>query len=424
MKRAKGFFERVLPYASTAAGQRHLLALRDAMIHIVPFTLVNSAFVLVSYFPWSVYQEFMTRILGQGWQSWEAAFIRPAMTGILALVGAVTAASSLAKSYGHDGTEAGVLALTAFALLAFRGGGRRVSMDGRWLWLAMLSGLSAAEIQHRISEERIQGSVRTKIPPAFARSVRPMLPLFVVVVVFGGLRFFMGLISGEIFGDFWMHWIQRPVFHLGTSLPGTMLAQAVNSLFWGMGLHGAQLVNSVMLPAWTIQMLENLEVFTSGGRVLPNIVTKQFIELFIWTGGSAGTMSMVIWIKLFAKSEHVRMVGKTAFIPAVFNIDEPIIFGLPVALNPILMVPLLLAPLMTTAFSYLTMRAGIFPMTCGIDLPWTTPVLIGGFLATGGNVMGAVLQLCNMGISFLVYAPFIYVYDGRMAETEKRNRDK
>lgn len=419
MKRANEILEKALPGASAIAGQRHMLAMRTAMIYIVPFTLVNSAFVLVSHFPWTAYQEFMTHVLGQGWQGWEEAFIRPAMTGILALVGAAAAASSLAKSYGHDGTEAGVLALTAFVLLVFREGELRECLDGRWLWLAMLSGLAAAELQHRISGKEI----RKRMPQAFARSIRPMLLLFVVVAVFGGLRFFMDLISGEVFGDFWMRWIQRPAFYLGTSLPGTLLAQAVNSLFWGMGLHGAQLVNSVMLPAWTIRMLENLEVFTSGGTVLPNIVTKQFIELFIWTGGSAGTMSLVIWIKLFAKSEHVRLVGKTAFIPAVFNIDEPIIFGLPVALNPILIVPFLLAPLMTTAFSYLTMRAGIFPMTCGIDLPWTTPVLIGGFLATGGNVMGAVLQLCNMGISFLVYAPFIYTYDRRMAETESRNRD-
>ena len=441
MKKAEEFLEKALSYASAAAGQRHLQAMREAMIHVVPLTLVSSVFVLAARFPWAGYQDFMTRLLGTGWQSWESVFLRPALLGIIAYVGAVSAATSLSKSYGDDGTQAGILGLAAFALLTvqfrIRGGDAdgmthmvsmeaavsQVGFEGRQLWLAMLCGLAAAELQHRAAGKQYL----KKLPPAFARSIEPMFPLLLVVLLFGGIRVTGSLVIGAVYGaspselsfcDIWMSFVQRPLFRLGTSLPATLFLQAANSFFWGLGLHGAQLVNAVMLPVWSTQMMENLQTFTTGGAVMPNIVTKQFIELFIWIGGSAGSLSLVLWIKLFARSKHVKQIGKMALIPALFNIDEPIVFGLPVALNPILIIPFILAPLATTAFSYLTMRLGIFPIPCGIDLPWTTPVLLGGFLATGGNPMGAVLQICNMVISFMIYTPFIYVYDKRMAETE------
>lgn len=419
MKNARERLEKTMPYVSAVAGQRHLLAMREAMIHIVPFTLASSVFVLISRFPCKPYQDFMVLIAGAGWGNWEQDIVRPVMMGIIALLGAASSSMSLSKAYGHDGLDAGFLAVAAYAILAFS---KDVDGNLSWggaegLWLAMLVGLGTAELQHRLKSFSLW-KTETILPQAFVRSVRPMMIAFVIMGISVGIRRIGYLFSQEGLWNVWMAWVQRPFFHIGTSLSGTLLVQGINSFFWGLGLHGAQLVNSVMLPVWMTQTLENMEVFIAGGTVFPHIVTKQFIELFIWIGGSAGSMSMVLWMRIFAKSKHVKNVGKMALLPAIFNIDEPVVFGLPIVLNPILMVPFVLAPVATTLFSYMTIKWGIFPVLCGIDLPWSTPVFISGFLATNGDIRGVILQLCNLGISFLVYAPFIYVYDRRMMLTE------
>lgn len=419
MKRTEKIVEKMMPYASAVAGQRHLLALRGAMIHIVPFTLASSLIVLIARFPWEPYQKLMRLILGEGWGLWSCEVLVPLVIGIIALLGSVSAAASLSKSYGHDGTEAGILALIVYAVLAFPGRANPTRLLGgaNGLWPAMLIGLGTAELYERFGFLR-EGKIGKKIPQAFVRSVCPMFMSLVIIGIAIGVKTVCSDIFGGIFCESWIVRMQRLLFDAGTSLHGTVFVQSINSLFWGMGLHGAQLVNGVMLPVWMTQTLENLEVFALGGNVYPHIVTKQFIELFVWIGGSASTLSMVIWIRLFAKSKHVKQVGKIAILPAIFNIDEPIVFGLPIAFNPILIIPFILAPVATTIFSYLTMAWGIFPRLCGIDLPWSTPVFISGFLATNGNLRGVLLQLCNLIISFIIYAPFIYVYDKQMVKNE------
>lgn len=419
MKRTEEIVEKMMPYASAVAGQRHLLALRGAMIRIIPFTLASSLIVLISRFPWEPYQELMRSILGEGWGRWSCEVLVPLMIGIIALIGAVSAAASLSKSYGHDGIEAGILALIVYAVLAFPGyeNPTRMLWGAGGLWPAMLIGLGTAELYEHFDFLR-EGKIGKQMPQAFVRSICPMLLVFVVVGIAIGIKMICSCIVGRVFYESWIIRTQRLLFGAGTSLPGTVFVQCINSLFWGMGLHGAQLVNGAMLPIWMTQTLENLEVFAAGGYVYPHIVTKQFIELFIWIGGSASTLSMVVWIKLFAKSKHVKAVGRVAILPAIFNIDEPIVFGLPIAFNPILIIPFILAPAVTTIFSYLTISWGIFPRLCGIDLPWSTPVFISGFLAMNGDLRGILLQLCNLIISFAIYTPFIYVYDRQMMKNE------
>lgn len=420
MKRTEEIVEKVMPYASAAAGQRHLLAMRGAMIRIVPFTLAVSLFVLISRFPWEPYQELMRLILGDGWGRWSCDILVPLMIGIIALLGVVSTAASLSKSYGHDGVEAGILALIVYGILLLPDNGNQVQgLEGAGgLWPAMLVGLGTAELYERFAFLR-EGNIGKKMPQAFIRSICPMLTVFVVVGIAAGIKIIHNCIFSGMLYENWMDQIRLLLFNAGTSLPGTIFVQSINSLFWGMGLHGAQLVNGAMLPVWMTQTLENLEVFAAGGTIYPHIVTKQFIELFIWIGGSASSLSMVLWIKLFAKSKHVKQVGKMAFLPAIFNIDEPIVFGLPIAFNPVLIIPFILAPVATTVFSYLTMAWGIFPRLCGIDLPWSTPVFISGFLATNGDLRGVLLQLCNLVISFAIYAPFIWTYDRHMMKNEQ-----
>lgn len=422
MKRLQDFLEKkILPFAAVISGQKHLLALRDGLILAMPLMIISSFFIIISQLPIPAYKEFMISVFGEGWTTWELAMVRPATMNLIAIVATIGVSSTLVKSYGRDGTAAGFLSLSAYLVLTPLGEGNmwpQVPFGAQGLFMAMIIGLLVGEIYRLVLQRNWTIKMPSSVPPAISRSFEALIPAGIIIASALILRLLVSLTDFGSVQNVIYQVLQQPLTKAGTSLPGTLVAQFFNSFFWGLGLHGGQLVKSVMLPIWTTQMADNLNAFTAGMTVMPNIVTKQFIELFTWVGGSAGTLSLTVWMCLFAKSRQVKQIGKLAIGPAIFNINEPIIFGLPIALNPIMIIPFILAPMATITFSYLTMQAGIFPIPVGIDMPWTTPILISGYISTAGNFMGVVLQIINFFISLVIYYPFISLYDKQKLKEE------
>lgn len=427
MKKFEYFLEeKLLPIAARISEQKHLLALRDGLILAMPLMIVSSIFIIISQFPLSGYKEFMISIFGEGWKTWELATMRPATMNLIAIVAVIGTASNLVKSYGHDGTAAGFLSLSAYLVLTplTENCWAQTPFGAQGLFMAMLVALIVGEIYRLIIEKNWTIKMPESVPPAVSKSFEALIPAVIILTIALIVRLVVGMTSYVSVANFIFQILQQPLTAAGTSLPGTLVAQFFNSLFWGLGLHGGQLVKSVMLPIWTQQMESNLAAFTAGSTIMPNIVTKQFIELFTWVGGSAGTLSLAVYMAFFAKSKQIRQIGKLSLGPGIFNINEPIIFGLPIALNPIMIIPFILAPMATITFSYLTMQAGIFPIPVGIDMPWTTPIFISGFISTNGNIMGIVLQAINFMISFVIYYPFIKMYDKQKLKEEQQEMAK
>lgn len=158
-------------------------------------------------------------------------------------------------------------------------------------------------------------------------------------------------------------------------------------------------------------MSENI---TEGAR---NIVTFTFYENGVWIGGSGATLAVVLYLLFFAKSELLKNIGKIGILPGLFNINEPVTFGLPIVLNPILMIPYILAPIAAMTVQYAGTAIGLFPL-CNNMVPWTTPVLISGFLTTG-SFMGVVAQLCGLVTAFVIWLPFIRAYDMKCYREER-----
>lgn len=407
--------EKLLPIASKISGQKHLLALRDGLILAMPLMIVSSFFIIISQFPFEPYQNLMISIFGESWSTWELAICRPATMNLIAIVATIGVASNLVKSYGLDGTAAGFLSLSAYLVITPLSDSKWLQTDfgAQGLFTAMIVGLITGEIYRLVIKKNLTIKMPDSVPPAVSKSFEALIPATFIITIALITRLVVSTTSFGSVSNFIFVILQKPLTDAGTSLPGTLVAQFFNSLFWGLGLHGGQLVKSVMLPIWTDLMVQNLDAYTAGATVMPNIVTKQFIELFTWVGGSAGTLSLAVYMAFFAKSKQIKQIGKLALGPGIFNINEPIIFGLPIALNPIMIIPFILAPMATITFSYLTMQAGIFPIPVGIDMPWTTPIFISGYISTGNNIMGVVLQMINFLISFAIYYPFIKVYDNQ-----------
>ena len=179
-----------------------------------------------------------------------------------------------------------------------------------------------------------------------------------------------------------------------------------------MGLHGSSIiVYPIFEPIWLLNMQENLASAAS------HIVTMPFYESGVWIGGSGCTLPVVVYMLLFAKSKLLKQVGKIGIGPGIFNINEPVTFGLPIVLNPVLLVPFLLSPVAVMTVQYIGTAIGLFPL-CNYMVPWTTPFFISGFLMTG-SVMGVVAQIVSFAIAFVIWLPFIRAWDKKNYEQEQ-----
>lgn len=210
--------------------------------------------------------------------------------------------------------------------------------------------------------------------------------------------------------------LQAPLTALGDSLGATLVANLFIGLFWVFGIHGANIVGSVMGPIWISLSGENLAAFQAG-KELPHIITQQFQEIYLQLGGSGSTLALCLAMIFICRSQQCKKLGKLALLPGLFNINEPITFGLPVVLNPIMMIPFILTPMILAVVCYVAISLGLVPPPSGVIVPWTTPPIIGGFLIAGFK--GAILQIVELAISFFIYLPFLRVVDKQYYEQEQ-----
>jgi cellobiose PTS system EIIC component len=171
-------------------------------------------------------------------------------------------------------------------------------------------------------------------------------------------------------------------------------------------------------------MDENRMVFQQNPHAeLPNVITQQFFDLWIYIGGSGATLALAIAMLLRARSQQLKSLGRLAIAPGIFNINEPITFGMPIVMNPLLIIPFILVPIVLTIVSYVAMAAGLVAKPSGVAVPWTTPIIISGYLATGGKISGSILQIINFFIALAIYYPFFVMWDRQKAAEERGTAD-
>ncbi|MFR3298577.1 MAG: PTS transporter subunit EIIC, partial [Fusobacterium sp.] len=164
------------------------------------------------------------------------------------------------------------------------------------------------------------------------------------------------------------------------------------------------IVNSVLDPVWNTLSLQNFEAYQAG-KELPNIITKQFMETYtVGLGGTGMTLAVAFTLLFVVKSRQLKELGKMAGPAAIFNVNEPIIFGLPIVMNPLIFIPWMIAPVVVVIFTYFMMAIGLAPIPTGVTVPWTVPIFFSGSLATN-SMMGGILQIINF---FIVFNPRHY----------------
>ena len=418
----KWFEEKFIPVATKIANFRVLTSLRDGIVLAMPLMIIGSLFIIISDFPVEAYQTFMAGAFGEGWGDklvWGTVF--PATMSFICIIASFGVAKSLVESYGYPGDSAGVLAISAYLIVTTfdteTWGWNADFLGTGYLFAALVISLLAGYVYKWVLDRKMVIRLPESVPPAISGSFTALIPGFVIVILALIVKF---IFARTPYGDFAtaiLTLVGTPLTKVGTSLGGVILTTLLEQILWSFGIHGSNVVSSIMGPIWSNATMSNLAAFQAG-KALPYAVTDSFIENFLWIGGSGATLPLVIWLCVFAKSKIGKDIGRLSLAPGIFNINEPVVFGMPVVLNPFLMIPYILAPVVIAIFTYITMTAGIFPKPIGISVNWTIPYFLCGYLATGGKVGGLILQLINFFIAFFIWWPFVRAWDKEQVRKE------
>jgi PTS system cellobiose-specific IIC component len=404
------FLERKMaPFAIKLDGNRYITAIKNGFFGAMPLLIIGSFFLLIANLPIGGYPEFMASILGEDWASY---FMVPysVTMDIMTIYVIIAMANSLAKSYKLDqvaGMTATVVAfLVLTPLMPLEDGGVGIpafNLSASGLFLGMLTAVLAVEILRFVDKKGWKIKMPDSVPENVARSFSALIPLLIVIIIFNLIRIVVGFTSFGTVQDIIYHYLQIPLLSLGSTLPATIVVTIFEQLLWFFGIHGSNVVGGVMQPIWLSLTAENAAAFAAG-ESLPHIINFQFYSNFMKVGGAGGTMGLVIALLFFAKSKQFKTLGKLAIGPGFFGINEPLTFGIPLVLNPIMMIPFILSPIILAVVAYFAMSSGLVPFTNGTNIPWTTPPIIAGFLVSGWK--GAILNVVQIFISFFVYYPF------------------
>lgn len=432
MEAIQRFLEtKMLPFASKMAGQRHLAAIRDGFISFMPFLIIGSLFIIIQDFPIAGWQELQVTLFGPNFNQF---IILPKRVTYDLMSIYITAAVSykLAKSYKIDAFSAAMMSIAAFILVTpivteveVNGAMttvQKVITVGGWygtngLLVALMVSLGTTELFNIFLKRGIVIKMPDGVPPAVSKAFSALLPGFVIVVVVMLIRLLFLQTPYGYIHDFVYDIVSLPMQAIvANNIFGAIGTVFAISLLWCIGLNGGAIVNGILRPFWVPLQDANLAAIEAG-KLPPNIITEQFFDM-IWIGGAGATLAVVLVLFFRAKSKQYKELGRVALLPGCFNINEPIMFGLPVVLNPVGIIPLILGPIVITIVNYYAMASGLVACPTGVIVPWTTPPLIQGFLITG-HLSGAVLQLVDIVIVCAVWVPFIAMLDKRKLVEEK-----
>jgi len=423
--------EKFMPTMAKVGEQRHLQSVRDGIVLTTPLVIIGSLFLILAFLPIPGYESFMSSIFGGNWQS-NLLYPVGVTFDLLAIFVAIGVSYRLAERYKMDPLSVAAVSFASFMLvtpykISFQPEGMDKTFDvagiplaltgSKGMFVAIIVALITTEIYRFIVKKNIVIKMPDGVPPAVAKSFASLAPGFASLLVMWLIRLILQVTPFENIHNIVGELLGKPLSLLGGSLAGAICAVLIAQLLWVTGIHGQGLVWGIMSPVWLSLVDQNRVAYTAGQEI-PNIVNIQFMDIFYSIGGSGTTLGLALLLFFRSKSKQNKQLGRLTLAPGIFNINEPIIFGLPMIMNPIMMIPFIFIPVIIVTVSYLAMDFGLVAKTAGIMVPWTTPAPIGGFLATGGKISGAALQLFNVLLASALYYPFFRIWDKQKLKEE------
>ncbi|MDP9859496.1 PTS system cellobiose-specific IIC component [Olsenella profusa DSM 13989] len=415
----------LMPLAESVGKNRYLLTLRDSFSMIMPLLIIGSMFTLVASFPITAWTDFLAATtIGDYTLKTLIAIPANATVSLMSIFIAYNIGLNFAGYLGlKDRPSAGIVSLASWLILMPQltsftpeEGGETfevASLNLEWLgakgvFIGIIAGFLSVALYAWCVRKDWTIKMPAGVPPVVARSFSALIPMAVTFAVVWVVRVVFVLTPwGDAF-TFVYAILQLPLQHVG----GTVWSQALVYLFahflWFFGIHGTNITDAVYNPVLIPLSLENASALQAG-MALPNVINQQFEQLFATYGGAGSTLSLLIAALIICRSKRIHSLAKMSLLPGIFEINEPVIFGLPIVMNPVMAIPFLLVPMVNIFATYAVMAAGLVPICNGTLLPWTVPPIVSGFLCSGWQ--GALWQALMVAVGVLIYLPFIGALD-------------
>lgn len=439
----------LMPLAAKMSQQKHLNALRDGFTYTMPFLIVGSFVLLLINLPFrDTNSAIYIKIYDQLMTTYKSNLSQPfyVSMGVMSLFIAFGVGSSLSQSYNLNSTTGGFLALYGFLInsaklewipiggyigdsvskneylskVLYKADGWIPIMDARYLdanglFTAIISAFIAIEIYRFMVHKSLTIKLPESVPPAIAKSFELLTPIILVTIIFHGFSLYIQHTKNMFIPQYLLE-LFRPLLNASDTLPAVLLLIIVVHVLWFAGLHGVNVVIAIINPIILSNLAINAEAFKNGAEI-PKIFAGGFLDSFVYLGGSGATIGLAIAMSM-SKSEHLKSIGKISIVPSIFNINEPVIFGAPIVMNPVLLIPFVGIPMINTCIAWFATSSGLVNRVITL-VPWTTPSPLAAVLATS-DIKAMVLSFVLIMLSIIIYYPFLKIYEKTLEKEERK----
>lgn len=424
MKLSDQFTEKALTFASKVSSQKHMCAIKNAFTSLMPVIITGSFCTLITNVVCATEGNGISlgKLPGMHWLSmftdWFSA-ANYATLNFFTVAAVVLIGLELGRLNNQKGFMPGIIALCSFisclptvVQITHDDVANVIGKDytaSRGLFLGIVIALVSVEIYTKlVNSGALKITMPDSVPGNVAESFNVLFPSMATVLICGLFNFITTKALHMSLYEIIYTFLQTPLEKVMQGLPGLLILMLVAQLFWAIGIHGNQIIKPVRDPLLNAAILANTDLVAQGitdaSRL--NIINMSFWDTYMSLGGSGCTIGLLIAIFLFSRRGDYRAIAKLEVAPAIFEINEPMTFGLPIVLNPLLVVPFIITPLVTGTFAYFMTRIG-FAGVCVYAMPWTTPPILSAWLSTGGSIGAIITQLICILISIGIYMPFV-----------------
>ncbi|WP_449161335.1 lactose-specific PTS transporter subunit EIIC [Streptococcus sp.] len=424
MNKLIAFIEKGKPFFEKLSRNIYLRAIRDGFIAGMPVILFSSIFILIAFVPNS---------WGFKWSDEVVAFLMKPYSysmGILALLVAGTTAKSLTDSVNRSMEKtnqinymstllAAIVGLLMLAADPIENGLATGFLGTKGLLSAFLAAFVTVAIYKVCVKNNVTIRMPDEVPPNISQVFKDVIPFTLSVVSLYALdllaRHFVGSSVAESIGKFF-----APLFSAADGYLGITIIFGAFAFFWFVGIHGPSIVEPAIAAITYANAEVNLNLLQQGMHA-DKILTSGTQMFIVTMGGTGATLVVPFMFMWLTKSKRNRAIGRASVVPTFFGVNEPILFGAPLVLNPIFFIPFIFAPIANVwIFKFFIETLGMNSFTA--NLPWTTPAPLGLVLGTNFQVLSFILAALLIVVDVVIYYPFLKVYDEQILEEERSGK--
>ncbi|MGK3427805.1 PTS sugar transporter subunit IIC [Klebsiella pneumoniae] len=410
--------QRLAPLANVLTRNNHITAMRDSFALAMPFVIVGSLLVPILFPPVSI--DGASRF-GQVY-----LLLRPILLptfqltiGLVALIVAFGASASLAKQYRLPERLCGLTGCLAFLLfIGFRETAvSNVYLGGMGIFTALISSTYSIEIIRFFYKKGWCIRLPDEVPLMTRNGFQLLIPLLVVMLSISVMNAILLQTTGRIVPELISEAV-RPLVLASDTLMAVLISLFICNLLWFIGIHGALIITGIMNPFWMANLSVN-QAAMAAGTAIPHIYVQGFWDHYLLIGGVGSTLPLALML-LRSKAVHLRTIGRMGVVPGVFNINEPILFGAPIIMNPLFFLPFVLVPMVNATLAYFALKLDLVSRVVSMT-PWTTPAPIGASWAANWSFSPVILCLICMATAMVMYLPFLKAYEKQLLAQEREN---